>query len=213
MWQPKYRSYLKAATNGGQWPQARKAKLPNWQHGSLCEVCMAETGTADHRHCCPITRPADGWPKPGPAVKTFIHQLSPARKTLLANRAVLAVDVPTPAPQREDQAWQWGLLPDDLQDSTLRWYIDGSRKFPRHYDLATTGLWVSWCRSGRYISRLCSRNATKVVRLIGRCRNLGVVSHPQGSGQRPSNLHRLPRIANPGSNSAENGKRSHLDAY
>ena len=61
----------------------------------------------------------------------------------LANRAVLAVDIPTPAPQQEHRAWQWMLVPENLHVSTLRWYIDGSRKFPRHYDLATTGCGVA----------------------------------------------------------------------
>ena len=40
-------------------------------------------------------------------------------------------------------AWQWKLYPEGVQDPTLRWYIDGSRKFPRHYDLATTGCGVA----------------------------------------------------------------------
>ena len=35
------------------------------------------------------------------------------------------------------------LRPPDLYDSSLRWYIDGSRKFPRHYELATTGCGVA----------------------------------------------------------------------
>ena len=52
------------------------------------------------------------------------------------------VDIPTPSPQVADMAWQWIRHPDDIQDPTLRWYIDGSRKFPRHYDLATTGCGV-----------------------------------------------------------------------
>jgi hypothetical protein len=44
------------------------------------------------------------------------------------------------------------MLPEDLQDPTLRWYTDGSRKFPRHYDLATTGCGVAVVdREGRLV--------------------------------------------------------------
>ena len=142
-WQPKHLPYLKSAINGGQWPQARKAKLPGWQHGNQCQLCNSAVGTADHRHQCTVTCPPEGWPEPSPAAKRFIDGLSRQRQGALANRAVLAVDVPVPTPLHEHHAWQWILVPDDIQDPTLRWYIDGSRKFPRHYDIATTGCGVA----------------------------------------------------------------------
>ena len=138
-WQPKHLPHLKSAINGGQWPQARKANLPGWQHGDQCQLCNAATGTADHRHVCPVTCPPEGWPEPPSDAKQFIDKLSTSRQRALKNRAVLAVDISLPAPQLEHHNWQWCLVPDDIQDPTLRWYIDGSRKFPRHYELATTG--------------------------------------------------------------------------
>ena len=63
-WQPKHRANLTSAINGGQWPQARKAKLKNWQHGNLCQLCNQATGTVAHRRSCPATVPPEGWPQP-----------------------------------------------------------------------------------------------------------------------------------------------------
>ena len=128
--------------NGGQWTQTRKAKLPDWQHGNLCQLCKEEVGTADHRHRCSSTCPAEGWPQTSPAAAKYINSLSPLRKSALANRAVLAVEISIPPPQEADNAWRWIIQPDDIHDQSLRWYIDGSRKFPRHYDLSTTGCGV-----------------------------------------------------------------------
>ena len=76
------------------------------------------------------------------SVRAFQSSLSPPRKAALANRAVLAVEIPVPSPQEADHAWGWIVQPDDIHDQSLRWYTDGSRKFPRHYELSTIGCGV-----------------------------------------------------------------------
>ena len=48
-WQHACRGYLSSAVSGGQWPQVRKAKLPNWSEGNQCLLCRKAVGTIAHR--------------------------------------------------------------------------------------------------------------------------------------------------------------------
>ena len=142
-WRAKHRADLSSAINGGQWSQARKAKLPSWEHGNLCQLCKSHVGTIAHRRKCSAIIPPEGWPEASTDVERFMTSLSPARRQLLEDRAVVAIDIPTPAPQAETGRWQWILEPPDIYDETLRWYIDGSRRFPAHHELAVTGCGVA----------------------------------------------------------------------
>ena len=142
-WHPKHRPGLTSAIAGGQWTQARKAKLPNWQHGNLCQLCTSDVGTLAHRRCCPATVTKIDWPPEPDEVARFDATLTPARKRLLADRAVLVVDVPIPPPQVDSHRWHWHVAPPDICDDTLRWYIDGSRRHPTSHELATTGCGVA----------------------------------------------------------------------
>ena len=142
-WRAKHRADLSSAISGGQWPQARKARLPRWQHGNLCQLCKNHVGTIAHRRVCPEVVPPEGWPAASPDVERFVSSLTPARQQILADRAVVAIDIPTPTPQAESGRWHWTLRPPDLYDETYRWYIDGSRRHPRHHELAVTGCGVA----------------------------------------------------------------------
>ncbi len=53
----------------------------------------------------------------------------PPRRNILLDRVVLAVDIATPQPQADSGRWHWQLAPPDVNDSSLRWYIDGSRRY------------------------------------------------------------------------------------
>ena len=119
-WQPKHLPYLKSAINGGQWPQARKAKLPDWQHGDQCQLCNAAVGTADHRHRCPVTCPHEGWPEPSPNAKRFIDRLSTQRR----------------APWPTELSWPW-ILP-CLRRSKSITHGNGSC-FPRMFTTHRSG--------------------------------------------------------------------------
>ena len=142
-WRTEHRAELSSAINGGQWPQARKAKLPDWQHGNRCQLCKEHIGTLAHRRHCARVVPAEGWPAPPADVVRFVDNLTPARRSALANRATLVIDIPTPASQVSTGRWQWILEPEDIHDCTHRWYIDGSRRYPTCHALAVTGCGVA----------------------------------------------------------------------
>ena len=142
-WSAKHRGDLSSAINGGQWPQTRKAKLPEWQHGNLCQLCNEHVGTLAHRKECAVIMPPGGWPPAPPDVDRLVDGLAPARKQTLADRAVLAIDIPTPAPQVDTGRWRWLITPPDIYDDSLRWYIDGSRRYPTCHALSVTGCGVA----------------------------------------------------------------------
>ena len=142
-WRAKHRAELSSAINGGQWPQARKARLPESQHGNLCQLCNTHVGTLAHRMSCPAVVPPECWPSAPPDVDRLVASLTPARRQVLADRAALAIDIPTPSPQVDSGRWQWLLTPPDIYDDSLRWYIDGSRRYPTCHVLSVTGCGVA----------------------------------------------------------------------
>ena len=91
-WTAEYRPALISAINGGQWTQSHKAKLPEWQHGDKCQLCLREKGTPEHRLHCSAIVPDEGWPAPLRRFAAFFSELSAVRFATLRNRAVLPVE-------------------------------------------------------------------------------------------------------------------------
>ena len=53
-WKPIWRHSLLSAACGGQWPQARKASVPQFGiTDPLCQLCHEHLGTIEHRFECP----------------------------------------------------------------------------------------------------------------------------------------------------------------
>ena len=142
-WSSSCRPYLISAMSGGQWTQARKAKLPECAGVNTCQLCQEEVGTAQHRHNCKVTKPAGGWTKPPPKTQKFLDSIGPDRGATLRDRAVLTVQIPTPAPQTPDKGWKWLSPPPPMCDPTLTWIIDGSRRYAADWILSTTGCGVA----------------------------------------------------------------------
>ena len=142
-WTAKCRSYLTSALSGGQWPQARKAKLPQFVGNDLCQLCLSCRGTLTHRHACPATLPELGWTKFDDDAQAFVNGLPEARASTLQDRAFLTVALPIAEPQVESRGWVWLSEQPDPEATDLRWVIDGSRRFASDYTLSTTGCGVA----------------------------------------------------------------------
>ena len=142
-WTPRCRSYLTSAVNGGQWSQRMKSKLPRFEGTTKCQLCHEEEGTLRHRHSCRVTTPQQGWTPFGPGASRFIEALSEPRARLLQIRGILTVRIPIARPQTPTNGWRWLTDPPDSTDESLKWVIDGSRKYASHWSLATTGCGVA----------------------------------------------------------------------
>ena len=128
-----------SGVSGGQWTQARRANVKQWNVTDLCQLCESATGTAAHRFTCPETLPLGGWPSP-PAKAAAIGTISDDRKRHLKLRGVLAVRIHTPL--RDKQGWfEWTLDP-GLPEPDHQWYLDGSAVNPRWRSVATTGFGI-----------------------------------------------------------------------
>ena len=93
-WDHSCRPYLISAISNGQWPQVRKARLCVEGTTTLCQLCEHAEGTLLHRHCCPATRPPDGWPVEPPGSRIFSSQLTPNRLHALRTRGVCMLRLP-----------------------------------------------------------------------------------------------------------------------
>ena len=98
---------------------------------NVCQLCLKETGTVEHRFNCEVTKPCGGWPAVPLAANLARRKLSAERLQTLKHRGVLAVRVH--APVRHTDGWfNWDRpLYGDIDDDTLRWYIDGSAMHAR----------------------------------------------------------------------------------
>ena len=114
-----------SAVCGGQWCQARRAAVPEWTDDSRCQLCLGAVGTLAHRHACPATVPAGGWPGPGDSAHAAIASLDAARQELLATRGVAALRLVAPPPPEGD-TFSWVRAPRHGLPDDARWYIDGS---------------------------------------------------------------------------------------
>jgi len=136
--------------NGGQWPQVRKAQVANFKDTSnLCQLCLKEAGTLQHRAHCIGIRPEGGWPKPPKAAELVRTKLSEDRARLLDTRALLTVRVPAPV-ARQDGHFEWLRAP-DLNNPAIdeaTWYFDGSMLDGKVDLLRATGFGIAITSSG-----------------------------------------------------------------
>ena len=125
-WEGKCKGDLRSAITGGQWSQARLAAIRSWTDTSLCQLCQQSIGTLMHRHECPATMPAEGWPgAPQQALKVK-ELLSNDRNRLLTTRGLFVLKVSLPAPPLGD-TFTWLLpLPEEVDETGLTWFVDGS---------------------------------------------------------------------------------------
>ena len=142
-WSACCRGYLTSAVSGGQWPQIRKTKLPNFEATDKCQLCHGAVGTLMHRHACPVTCPPQGWTEHTGEGRRFLGEISADRRYAATTRGVLTVKVPIPKPQVESLCWHWLTNRPDINDLRLTWVIDGSRRYASDWVLSTTGCGVA----------------------------------------------------------------------
>ena len=138
LWRPEHKAYLKSAIVGGQWPQARLAKVPGWTDDPRCQLCEAAIGTLEHRHKCPVTQPSEGWPQGTKQAQDFLASLSSERRSLLSTRGLLLTPIRVPHRATHDTL-EWIMPfsgPRTPADPDLTWVVDGSlydeaRRFAR----------------------------------------------------------------------------------
>ena len=109
LWKAEHRAHLKSASVGGQWPQARLAKIPGWTNDPRCQLCQAAVGTLAHRHECPATTPEGGWPEGMRASQDFLRNLGQDRRRLLQTRGLFIARIRAPH-RREHVTLDWLLL-------------------------------------------------------------------------------------------------------
>ena len=96
-WSPTWRGDLASTISGGQWTQARKARVSDWGiTDSRCQLCMQAVGTLEHRFSCASATPSEGWPGPPKAAIHLLGRLSARRKNLLSTRGLLVLRLPAP---------------------------------------------------------------------------------------------------------------------
>jgi len=144
LWDPKWAGDLASAICGGQWPQVRKAMVPEWNIvDNRCQLCLAEVGTLEHRLSCSATMPIAGWPAPPPAAGKVLSAIGNERRKLLQTRGMLVLKLPART-QYQHGKFKWLLEPsqDDPRCDTAVWYFDGSMLNGRWKELRATGFGV-----------------------------------------------------------------------
>ena len=139
-WSNKWGHMLASAANGGQWPQARKAKIEAWQLPSnLCQLCNEQEGTLKHRHTCKaIKTVCTIKPPTGDALQAELR-IGMDRSDLLMTRGMCALRLPAPKFRKAGE-FKWILDPTSsaLLD-TATWYCDGSLLHGKWIAFRTTG--------------------------------------------------------------------------
>ena len=140
LWTPPCYTALVSAVSGGQWTQARKASVKQWELSNLCQLCKGAVGTLGHRFECPETKPRGGWPIAPMQASRATSRLPARRQEFLQQRGMLAIRVHTP--RRHKEGWfEWEMDPGETQFDH-QWYIDGSAINPRWRSLTTTGFGI-----------------------------------------------------------------------
>ena len=124
-WAPQMAGHLISAISAGQWPQVRLAATRKWTDTTLCQLCMKETGTLLHRHCCSATKPANGWPQPPKEALAVADAVGSIRKKWLTTRGILLLKLQLPLITAEE-SFRWMLRPPDDTPLDATWFVDGS---------------------------------------------------------------------------------------
>ena len=143
-WHPRAKGDLVSAMVGGQWTQARKAQVPEWQiMDNSCQLCHSAVGTIEHRFTCKTTMPTAGWPKPPAAAGDFLLNLARDRKRFLQQRALAVIRLP-PTTRHAQGQFHWLKPPDhnNLEFNEAVWYCDGSLIHGKWAPLRTTGFGI-----------------------------------------------------------------------
>ena len=126
MWTRDARPWLHSTAAGAQWPQARVAAVPTWTDDSSCQLCGHTPGNLAHRVNCPANTPYGGWLPPCEDARAGLNRLSRVQKDILFGTGLMAIQVPVPAPPK-DEEFHWFMAPPaSSKVEELRWYIDGS---------------------------------------------------------------------------------------
>jgi hypothetical protein len=144
-WCARWKGDLASAISAGQWPQVRKAAVPAWCiEDTRCQLCLADTGTLEHRFECKASLPGDGWPQPPAKAARVLGRLSSQRKRILQTTGLLVLRLPAP-PQRGVGTFTWVVQPDESDPSfhDAVWYFDGSLLDGKWKPLRATGFGVA----------------------------------------------------------------------
>ena len=112
-WKPEHKAYLISAMSNRQWTQTLRAKPPEFSGDAVCQLCLAQPGTEEHRFCFDSTRPEKGWPRMEGDEAQLAEGLSADRARILKLKATLVVAVPAPQVQ-EERGWQWITDPPNM---------------------------------------------------------------------------------------------------
>ena len=141
-WDSATRAAFVSAASGGQWPQARKAKVARWNiTDSRCQLCLQAVGTEEHRHACAATRPEGGWAEPPNQAKLCLGRVAGDRKRLFRTRGLLALRLPAP-PSHPGEWFHWLMPPPEMIPEDAIWYLDGSLIHGAWHQYRATGFGI-----------------------------------------------------------------------
>jgi len=125
-WDYTCRPYATSTITGGQWPQAKLASTKRWTTDDKCQLCHEAAGTIGHRRFCKATMPLGGWQAAPEAASLFCGQLTPDALRTLRNTGIAIVRAVIPPPRPDEEVVWLKCVGDEVDESSLSWYIDGS---------------------------------------------------------------------------------------
>ena len=141
-WSCSFRPSLTSAVAGGQWPQAKKARVKAWRiTDPNCQLCGESVGTLAHRFECRITRPNEGWPAHPESADHALTRMGAGRRAILQTHGLSCVKVPVDVRPKEG-TFEWLSAQPDVTRSDLVWYTDGSCSDPTSPETARYGFAV-----------------------------------------------------------------------
>ena len=91
-WCRKFKPEMTSAVAGGQWPQTRKASVPQWNITDRnCQLCHKASGTIEHRFECERTRQSEGWADIPSELKEKVKALGEDRSRTLKTKGLVCV--------------------------------------------------------------------------------------------------------------------------
>ena len=140
-WDRSCAPYLASQMCNGQWPQSRLfATGKNWVDDDRRQLCFSAPGTLQHRSVCTTTKPSSGWTPPPKDARAYRDQLSTANAAMLDTRGLAVVRAAIPLAQEEEEIVWIKPVPDECEEHTLTWYIDGSTMDGPAATLSRTGI-------------------------------------------------------------------------